>query len=251
MSGSPTKGQKWWQSANEQNWYQLPSFVGSGSRDNSPFVEASWESNSTNWRKRFWINHSWWFSRTRIAYQVAPSNSELWSTWIWMFMVRNGRFFKSLSLNSETCKSLNSIGTQRFKAGSMKGTIGTNGRNELKWCNQTGKSGNMIIMGYDRGACWLNQCECSCNLANQFSLIIFDLPYLDRCAHLVFDKHTQNHYAQGVEFASFKQHCLLFPTSLLPSPKLWYRIIRLSLGVPFFLKLQTSSASSTFESPRR
>ena len=45
----------------QQNWSQLfscwklSSFVGSGSRDNSPFVEASWESNSTNWRKRFWI----------------------------------------------------------------------------------------------------------------------------------------------------------------------------------------------------
>lgn len=69
-------------------------------------------------------------------------------------------------------------------------------------------------MGYDRGACCTTW---------QISFLWSSLTYIDRCADLVFDNHTQNHYAKplrgfGVEFASFKlkQHCFcLFPTSPL------------------------------------
>ena len=68
-------------------------------------------------------------------------------------------------------------------------------------------------MGYDRHAPQLGKS------------FFFDhlFIYIDRCADLVFDNHTQNHYAKplrgfGAEFASFKlkQHCFcLFPTSPL------------------------------------
>ena len=63
----------------------MSSFCGSGTREIVD-EDANCESKSMNLLKRFWTSHSWWFSRTRMAYHVAPSKSELWSTWIWTLM---------------------------------------------------------------------------------------------------------------------------------------------------------------------
>ena len=60
-----------------------------------------------NWLKRLWTSHSWWFSRTRMAYHVAPSKSELWSTWIWTLMATTSLspLLKLFTIAAGTCGS--------------------------------------------------------------------------------------------------------------------------------------------------
>ena len=82
------------------------SFCGSGTREIVD-EDANCESKSMNWLKRLWTSHSWWFSRTRMAYHVAPSKSELWSTWIWTLMATTSLspLLKLFTIAAGTCGS--------------------------------------------------------------------------------------------------------------------------------------------------